>query len=140
MIKQNALPSDILSRLELLKPLFLSDYRIVFAYIFGGLASGKQQPLSDVDIAVYLNSCADKAEAKLDIIGALSDTLNTDEIDLVILNDAPISLVGRVLMKKRLIADKQPFIRHSFESLALREFFDFSRIEQDVLLRRFADG
>lgn len=138
MIKQNALPSDILSRLELLKPLFLSDHRIVFAYLFGGLASGIQRPLSDVDIAVYLDSCVDKAEAKLDIIGMLADALKTDEIDLVILNDAPISLVGRILKNKRLIADKQPFIRHSFESLALREFFDFSRREQDILFRRFA--
>ena len=138
MIKQNALPSDILCRLELLKPLLTSDCRVVFAYIFGGLASGRQRPLSDVDIAVYLDSCVDKAEAKLDIIGMLADALKTDEIDLVILNDAPISLVGRILKNKRLIVDKQPFIRHSFESLALREFFDFSRKEQDILFRRFA--
>jgi len=94
--------------------------------------------LSDIDIAVYLNSHVDKAEAKLGIIGSLSDTLKTDEIDLVILNDAPISLVGRILNKKRVLADKQPFLRHSFESLALREFFDFSRREQDILYRRFA--
>ena len=138
MIKQRALPSDILQRLELLEPLLTSDSRVVFAYIFGGLASGRQRPLSDVDIAVYLDSYVDKIETKLDIIGVLSDALKTDEIDLVVLNGAPISLVGRVLMKKRLIVDKQPFIRHSFESLALREFFDFSRKEQDVLSRRFA--
>lgn len=137
MIKQNTLASDILSRINLLEPLLKSDSRIIFAYIFGGLATGKQRPLSDIDIAVYLDSCADKAEAKLEIIGSLSDTLKTDEIDLVILNDAPISLVGRILKKKRLIADKQPFLRHRFESLALREFFDFSRNEQDILFRRF---
>ena len=137
MIKQNKIPLDISKRLNLLEPLLSSDGRIIFAYIFGGLATGKQRPLSDVDIALYLDSCADKAEVKLDIIGSLSDTLKTDEIDLVILNDAPISLVGRILKKKRLIADKQPFLRHRFESLALREFFDFSRNEQDILFRRF---
>jgi hypothetical protein len=85
-----------------------------------------------------LGSSVDKAEVKLDIIGAISDVLKTDEIDLVILNDASISLVGRILRKKRLIADKQPFLRHTFESLALREFFDFSRKEQDILYGRFA--
>ena len=127
----------MLSRINLLEPLLESDSRIIFAYIFGGLATGSQRPLSDIDIAVYLDSCVDKAEAKLEIIGSLSDTLKTDEIDLVILNDAPISLVGRILKKKRLIADKQPFLRHRFESLALREFFDFSRNEQDILFRRF---
>jgi uncharacterized protein len=138
MIKQNTLALDMLNRISLLEPLLESDCRIIFAYIFGGLATGNLRPLSDIDIAVYLDSCADKAEAKLEIIGNLSDTLKTDEIDLVILNDAPISLVGRILKKKRLIADKQPFLRHSFESLALREFFDFSRNEQDILFRRFA--
>jgi len=137
MIKQNALPSDISGRLELLKPLFEKESRAVFAYIFGGLASGRQHPLSDVDIAVYLDSDVNNVEAKLDIIGALSDALKTDEIDLVVLNHAPISLVGRVLMKKKIITDKRPFLRHSFESLALREFFDFSRKEKDILFRRF---
>lgn len=137
MIKQNSLASDILSRIPLLESLLACDDRILFAYIFGGLSTGNQRPLSDLDIAVYLNSCADKAEAKLDIIGELSDTLMTDEIDLVVLNDAPISLVGRILRKKRLIADKQPFLRHRFESLALREFFDFSRNEHDILFRRY---
>ena len=138
MIKQNKIPTDISEKLALLEPLFSRDQRVVFAYIFGGLASGEQRPLSDVDIAVYLDGCVDKAEVKLDIIGAVSDVLKTDEIDLVILNDASISLVGKILRNKRLIADKQPFLRHAFESLALREFFDFSRKEQDILYGRYA--
>ena len=138
MIKQNTLSSDVISRLSLLEPLLLSENRIIFAYIFGGLATGEQRPLSDVDIAVYLDCCIDKADAKLEIIGRLSDTLRTDEIDLVILNDAPISLVGRILKKKRVLADKQPFLRHCFESLALREYFDFNHREKDILYRRFA--
>lgn len=120
-----------------MEPLLAGDERIIFAYIFGGMATGRQRPLSDIDIAVYLDNCADKAEAKLEIIGSLADTLMTDEIDLVILNNAPVSLVGRILRNKRLLADKQPFLRHKFESLALREFFDFSRNEQNILFRRF---
>lgn len=138
MIKKNKLSIDISAHLNLLGSLLSADSRIIFAYIFGGLARGKQRPLSDVDIAVYLDVCNDKAEAKLDIIGILSDALNTDEIDLVILNDAPISLVGRILKKKRLIVDKQPFIRHKFESIAVRESMDFRYLEQNILFGRFA--
>ena len=88
MIKQNRIPTDISAKLTFLEPLFSRDQRVIFACIFGGLALGEQRPLSDVDIAIYLNSCVDKAEIKLDIIGAVSDVLKTDEIDLVILNDA----------------------------------------------------
>ena len=102
----------MLSRINLLEPLLESYSRIIFAYIFGGLATGKQRPLSDVDIAVYLDRYVDKAEAKLEIIGSLSDTLVTDEIDLVILNDAPISLVGRILKKKRLMSYWAPEAKH----------------------------
>jgi predicted nucleotidyltransferase len=138
MIKQHKLSKDVSNRISLLEPLLAGDERIIFAYIFGGMATGKQRPLSDIDIAVYLDNCADTADAKLEIIGSLTDTLMTDEIDLVILNNAPVSLVGRILKNKRLLADKQPFLRHKFESLALREFFDFSHNEQGILFRRFA--
>jgi len=56
----------------------------------------------------------------------------------VVLNSAPLSLVGRILGARRVIADKQPYLRHAFESRTLREFFDFRRKEQDILFRRFA--
>lgn len=109
-----------------------------FAYLFGGLASGVKKPLSDVDIALYLDPAFVTAETKLDFIGVLSDTLGTDEIDLVILNTAPVSLVGRILKQRKVLADNQPYQRHLFESRSLREYFDFSRKEHEILARRFA--
>jgi hypothetical protein len=99
-----------------------------------------QKPLSDVDIAVFLDPACVDAETKLDLIGLLTDTLGTDEVDLVILNTAPTSLMGRILKHKKLLADNQPFQRHQFESLKMREFFDFRRLEQAILDRRFAGG
>lgn len=140
MIKRNRIPSDISDRLERLSSLLQQDQRVIFAYLFGGLATGVQKPLSDVDIAIFLSpECVD-AETKLDLIGLLTDTLGTDEVDLVVLNTAPISLVGRILKQKKLLADNQPFQRHEFESLAMREFFDFRWFEQAILDRRFAGG
>jgi len=89
MIKHHRIPADIFDRLDRLTSLLQQDKRVVFAYLFGGLASGVQKPLSDVDIAVMLNSSVVNAEVKLDLIGLLTDTLGTDEVDLVILNTAP---------------------------------------------------
>jgi len=140
MIKYHRIPADISDRLERLASLLQQDQRVVFAYLFGGLASGVQKPLSDVDIAVMLDSSVVDAELKLDLVGLLTDTLGTDEVDLVILNTAPTSLVGRILKHKKLLADNQPFQRHQFESLKMREFFDFRRLEQTILDRRFAGG
>lgn len=140
MIKRHRLPADMADRLKLLEPLLEADTRVLFAYVFGGLAHGAIRPLSDVDIAVYLGGCGDLADVKLELVGRLSDTLGTDEIDLVILNTACLSLAGRIIRNRRVIVDKEPFLRHAFESRIMREFFDFSRMEESILLRRFGHG
>ncbi len=137
MRKYQALPTDILKRLESL-PVELGAHEIVvFAYLFGGLVKGQVRPLSDVDIAVFLSTTENLVEVKLELIGMISDHLGTDEFDLVILNDAPISLVGRILRQRRVLVDKNPPIRHQFESLMNRKFFDFSRKEEALLRQRF---
>lgn len=138
MRTRGRLPGDILFRVENLGSAFERDDRVVFAYLFGSLAKGAPKPLADVDIAVYLASGAAGAEARAELSGMVSDVLGTDAFDLVVLNSAPLSLVGRILGARRVIADKQPYLRHAFESRTLREFFDFRRKEQDILFRRFA--
>jgi hypothetical protein len=137
MIKRQPLPADIAGRLSRLSSVLGQQESVAFAYLFGGLARGDQRPLSDVDIAVYLRAGTDTGEAKLELIGLLSDTLGTDEVDLVILNQAPVSLVGRILRHRSVLVDNDPALRHLFESRLLREFFDFSRKEETILLRRF---
>ena len=76
----------------------------------------------------------------MDILAKLIDILETDEIDLVILNNAPIALRFKILESKKIIADNNPFLRHQYESLTMREYFDFSIIEMDILERRFLRG
>ncbi|MBA3015007.1 MAG: nucleotidyltransferase domain-containing protein [Proteobacteria bacterium] len=139
MIRNHNLPKDILRRIEKLGPFFAQDERVIFAYLFGGITKGHPvKPLSDLDLGVYLQTEGEIAEVKLDLLGSLVDLLGTDELDLVVLNNAPLSLVGRILATRRVVADKQPFLRHLFESRIMREFFDFKRKEQDILYRRFA--
>lgn len=75
MIKYKKLPENIMQLLPEAVNYLESYPRIFFAYLFGGLARGKPQPLSDVDIAVYLKPDCNFAENKLDILGNLMDTL-----------------------------------------------------------------
>lgn len=135
MIKFEKIPADILSRIPGAQEILARDGNIIFAYLFGGLAKGDIKPLSDVDIAVYLNSTKDLADYKLDLFARLSSALGTGEIDLVILNAVPVSLAGRILQSRQILVDKEPFRRHTYESLTLREFFDF-RIKEDYILSR----
>ena len=140
MIQKTPLPVDIEARLRTLGQALDDCPGLVFAYLFGGAAHGGITPLSDVDVAVYLDDTADPLEGRLAAIGIATAHLGTDEVDLVVLNTAPTALSGRILQTRRVIYDRQPFRRHRFESLALREFFDFRILEHRLLSSRFARG
>lgn len=111
-----------------------------FAYLFGSLASGRGTPRSDVDVAVFLSDVSDPVESKLGILGELMEAFGTERIDLVVLNDTPLSLRGRIVGNRRVLSDNQPFERHKFESLTQREFFDFAVRERRLLRRKYRDG
>jgi len=96
--------------------------------------------LSDVDIAIYLKDLSQMHEKMMEILGTLMNLLETDEIDLVILNDAPLTLRMKILESKTVIVDHSPFLRHRFESLVMREYFDFSLVEKSIVERRFLSG
>ncbi len=138
MIRFKKIPEDIHERIGLLTDIFSEDSNIVFAYLFGGLLRDKASPLSDVDVAIYVNNV--KSLDYLALFGKISETLSTDEIDLVVLNSAPVSLAGRIVQKRKVLIDKDPFLRHKYESRMLREFFDFSVKEREILHRRYGIG
>jgi len=140
LIKHSKLPENIEHLLPVAQAYLKSRGDVLFAYIFGSLAKGEVSPLSDVDISVYLTEDADFVEKKMEILGKLIELLETDEIDLVILNSAPITLRMKILESKKVIVDNAPFLRHNYESLTMRKYFDFSIIEMAILERRFFHG
>jgi predicted nucleotidyltransferase len=135
--REKPLPPDLDARLQQAKRILEADSRVVFAYLFGGLGRGKPRPLSDIDISVYLNNNADILTTKLDLVGLLTQVLNTDEVDIVILNNAPLSLAGRIQHCAQILVDKIPSQRFAYESLTRRQFADFAIRERTILFRRF---
>lgn len=113
---------------------------VVFAYLFGSVSRGTATPMSDIDIAVYLHDLADGAEVKLELLGQLMHDLETDDVDLVILNTAPLTLQARVIRDRVILKDRNPYQRHAFESLVMRQYLDFSIFESAILKRRFSLG
>lgn len=140
MIKYNQLPDNILKLIPEAVTYLKSHPKVVFSYLFGSLSKGKPSPLSDVDIAVFLKKAEKVADRKIEILGRLIEILETDEIDLVVLNTADLPLVMGILKNKKLIVDKDPFARHIFESLVMRKYFDFSINESAQLQRRYLHG
>jgi uncharacterized protein len=138
--RKHRLHANIDRILERTQAALTGDSRVLFAYLFGGYGRGRGGPLSDVDIAVYLEPTADPMAAMMDLIGSLSDALSSDEVDLVILNRAPLSLAGRVQESGRVLVDNDPAKRYAYESLVRREFADFRLQEEKLLNRRFGLG
>ncbi len=97
-------------------------------------------PFSDMDIAVYVLEGPDLVSEKLALLGQLIDDLETDNLDLVLLNTAPLPLQARVLRDKEVLVDRKPHFRHCFESLVIRKYLDFSIREEAMLKRRFNLG
>ena len=100
-------------------------YQIDFAYLFGSMAKGKERNDSDIDIAIKFKDNYSDIE---DIIirGEIIDNGKKyfdREIDIVSLNKAPILLKYEVVKAGIVIKDSDN--RASFESLVLREYFDF---------------
>ena len=135
------LPSDLQQRLARLGDAIgaCSD-AIEFAYLFGSMVTGGLTPQSDVDVAIHVAPGADRHAIRLIVVRAAARHLGTDAVDVVLLNTAPISLAGRVLLSRRVILDRHPYARHAYESLTLRKFHDFRIREHRILAERRAHG
>jgi len=140
MIRHKRLPEDIMNRIQEAANYLERRADVVFAHLFGGLAKRPPKPLSDVDIAVYLSENMDFAHEKIDLLEDLIDLLHTDEIDLVVLNQSSLLLSMNVIKHSRVLVDKKPFVRHAFQSLVMRKYFDYQQVESAILRRRFYHG
>jgi predicted nucleotidyltransferase len=140
MIKYQKLPKQIMNLLPKAEAYLKENQNVIFAYLFGGLTKGTSLPMSDVDIAVFLSEDVDYQDEKMEILQKIIDILKTDEIDLVILNKASLPLTARIIKNKKILADKDVFLRYKFESLILRKYFDFSIKEMSIFKRRYAIG
>ncbi len=109
MIKHNIYPL-----LFDLKEVLLKDDEIIFGYIFGSYGMNKSSPLSDVDIAFYVSPGKDAFEKKLAMMEEITSILKTDEVDIVILNEAPLVLCYQVLKTGRLLFSKDERLRLDF--------------------------
>ncbi|WP_066637988.1 type VII toxin-antitoxin system MntA family adenylyltransferase antitoxin [Desulfolucanica intricata] len=124
------------------------DDDIIAMYLFGSYAEGKQTPVSDIDLAVLLDrdfSSKLYFEKKLDILSTTTSILKTDEVDLVILNQAPPALAYRVLCKGKLLYEKPEAKaqRVNFQVRTCDRYFDYKPVEKVIhegLIRRIKEG
>lgn len=130
---------------ELIKML-KEDKDIITAYLFGSYATDKIAPLSDVDIAVLLDRQFPKDnyfDKQLDLIGEIAHILRTDEVDIVVLNRAPVDFRYSIISKSTILVEKDNRQRVDFETKAAGKYLDTQRIRDEYysfLHKRIKEG
>ncbi len=115
---------------------FLDDNAaIAFAYLFGSMARDAAGPLSDLDVAVYLDGHQDFFSERLQLMESLAKRLASERFDLVVLNAAPLVLKFQVVKTGRLLKDDH-VRRVMFETQVVKEYLDtayFRSVQYDYL-------
>ena len=127
MIKDKRINTAIQARLSEIKKIYQRHPEIEFLYLFGSHGRGRPGPLSDVDLAVHLDDSipADSyLQTSMDLMGEFSQLLQTDEVDVVILNRAPLSLQYHIVFEGRLLYERHRLKRILFETRVIDLFLD----------------
>jgi len=103
---------------------FSGNPAVRLAYLFGSQARGEAGALSDIDIAVFFSespSLDEHAAMQVD----LCRLLETDAVDLVVLNDAsPLLKFDAVIEGKLVYQAVSDDLMNDFEMRVIREYFD----------------
>jgi uncharacterized protein len=127
---------DMDSMLELLKdclPNILQSRPVQLAYLYGSVAEGCATPLSDVDIALVLESdCGFDAYHRflleLEIEVEIEKICGIQQTDVRSINHAPLKVRGQVVSQGLLIYSKDEKFRISFEVFTRKSYFDFQPV------------
>lgn len=122
---------DLSQYSDALAQYFVPLDEVVLAYLFGSHARGQVWAHSDLDVAVLLQGHPDNDhcfDIRLEVTGGLMDILHTNDVDVLILNQAPPALRYAVLRDGVLLfcRDHQAMIK--FRVRALNEYLDFKPV------------
>jgi len=112
---------------DIIKHSLENNRAVKFAYLFGSHARDTAGPLSDVDLAVYLDNRFDFFSFRLHLLEELSRQLKGQSCDLVVLNSASLVLQYEVIRDGRVLKEDKPK-RVQFETCVLRKYLDTDQI------------
>lgn len=116
---------------------------VLVAYLFGSVARGEAGPLSDIDIAVLLREGEDPLDRRLALMADLAEATGIEHVDVVILNEAPVTLAYRVLRDGRLLLSRDERARIGHRARTVDRYLDmepFRRVQAEGLRDRMSEG
>ena len=125
--------------IEKLTAFFANETKAPFiklAYLFGSRADSKEGPISDYDIAV-LYSKPQPPKMRHELSHKLAIVLMTDQVDLMVLNSAPIELRYAIIATGTILYEVSLEARVEYEALTLSMYGDYlpilRRQRQEIL-------
>ena len=128
------LPANVLEKIPEIKEDFSANRDVVALYIMGSAAADNLKPLSDLDFGVLLAAEIPKRlrfEIHLSFLGYLTRKFGTDEVDLVLLNEAPARIAYSIIRCGRLLLCRDEKELADFTEDTVREYLDFKFYQDD---------
>ena len=143
MIREgHKLPEDVIDRIPVLIEQIEKDTDIVALYAFGSLATGDLKPLSDIDFGILVSGKLDQQklfDKHLELIGKFNEVLKTDEVDLVMMNDAPMRFSHNIIKSGKLLYCTSKIELVDFIEKTIKLYLDF-RFFRDAFDDTFLKG
>ena len=136
------LPPDVTDRIPGLINRLSKDKEIVALFSFGSLAAGDLKPLSDIDFGIFVSPTLDKKQLfdkHLELIGVFNEQFDTDEVDLVLMNDAPVRFSHSIIKSGKLLFCSDYSVLREFIEKTVKVFLDF-RYFRDEFDKEFLKG
>jgi predicted nucleotidyltransferase len=121
----------ILARLREVLPSILARYPVDAAYAFGSVARGTMTPFSDVDIALLLANplpSYERLKLELAIQGDIEAACSFSPVDVRAINQAPLTVRGRIIQQGILLYERDRARRIAFEVATRKRYFDFAPV------------
>jgi predicted nucleotidyltransferase len=118
-------------RVRQLKAYLINQKCVQAAYLFGSVARGNTGPLSDVDVAVLLNSEPPTwHENKMRLMEGLTWIFGVPRVDLVVLNSAEPTIAHKVIVEGQLIFVRDDTARIRTERRILESYLDTAHLRK----------
>lgn len=119
------MPIDYELMINGLKEFFNTRNELLFAWLFGSMATQKMNKFSDVDIAVYVKDerLIDDYDWYLELKVQLMK-ITKREVDLIILNSAAPLVKHAANMQKRVLLSRSPLFEAEYSLTIIKEYND----------------
>ena len=109
---------------------------VLVAYLYGSQATDTSWALSDIDVAVLLREGGDLFARRLALIGAAAELVGEERTDVVLLNDAPVSLAYRVVRDGEIMLCRDDRARAEHRLLTITKYMDMEPMRRTLACGR----